>query len=204
MITVLLVGASYLIGSIPLAWLIAKAVTGQDLREMGTGNVGVMNTGVSVARWAGLAVFLGEIGKGAMAVFMARTLSDHEASAYLAVLAAVTGTRRSIWLDGAGGRGNTSAMAGFVLISWRSVLITGLIWLATRLLTRSSFVAMRVTLAALPIVFGLVARSFWAFLFSAAFSLLFVTTHRPETDDHLAIKSGWSSLGAFLTSPRRK
>ena len=40
----------YLIGSIPVAWIVAKLVTGQDLRQMGSGNVGVMNTALSVAR----------------------------------------------------------------------------------------------------------------------------------------------------------
>jgi glycerol-3-phosphate acyltransferase PlsY len=34
----LLIAAGYLLGSIPVAWLVAKWVTGQDLRRMGSGN----------------------------------------------------------------------------------------------------------------------------------------------------------------------
>ncbi len=45
--------AGYLLGSIPVAWLVARTVTGYDLRRVGSGNVGVLNTAISVARWAG-------------------------------------------------------------------------------------------------------------------------------------------------------
>jgi glycerol-3-phosphate acyltransferase PlsY len=59
---------AYLLGSIPVAWLLARWLTGHDLRRMGSGNVGVMNSALSVARWAGLLVFLTEIAKGLLAV----------------------------------------------------------------------------------------------------------------------------------------
>ncbi len=62
-----LVLASYLIGSIPVAWILTKLVTGSDLRTLGSGNVGVMNTAASVARWAGALAFAGEAAKGAAA-----------------------------------------------------------------------------------------------------------------------------------------
>jgi glycerol-3-phosphate acyltransferase PlsY len=45
--------AGYLLGSIPIAWIVAKLVTGKDLRTLGSGNVGVMNVALSVTRWAG-------------------------------------------------------------------------------------------------------------------------------------------------------
>ncbi|MGD8807710.1 MAG: glycerol-3-phosphate acyltransferase, partial [Chloroflexota bacterium] len=73
--TILIIGAllgCYLIGSIPQAWLIARLVTGKDLRQLGSGNLGVTNTALSVARWAGLLVFLGEGLKGIGAVLLMR------------------------------------------------------------------------------------------------------------------------------------
>ena len=56
--------AGYLLGSIPIAWIMAKLVTGKDLRTLGSGTVGVMNVALSVTRSAGLLVFLGELFKG--------------------------------------------------------------------------------------------------------------------------------------------
>jgi acyl phosphate:glycerol-3-phosphate acyltransferase len=195
--------AGYFLGSIPVAWLVARAVTGRDLRRLGSGNVGVMNTAVSVARWAGLLVFLAEAAKGIGAVFLARSLSSHEAAVALTLLAAVAGTRWSIWLRGAGGRGNTAAVAGILLLSWPTVACGLVLWCLARLLTRRSFVATRIVLLAWPLVFGLFTKSWWNGLAGAALSLMFLTTHRPETDDHLLIKERWPNLWRFLTSPRR-
>jgi glycerol-3-phosphate acyltransferase PlsY len=203
-VLILIVALSYLIGSIPVAWLIAKLVIGGDLRQMGSGNVGVMNTAISVTRWAGLLVFLAEAAKGVLAVVLARRLDGSQLSVGLAALAAIVGTRWSIWLRGAGGRGNTAAAAALLLISWPALLCLGGVWILTRVLTRSSFIAMRVMLALVPVALGLFTRSLWSALFGVAFSLLFIATHRTETDDHLLLKGRWSSLTSFLTMPRRK
>lgn len=198
------IATSYLTGSIPVAWLMAKLVTGRDLRNMGSGNLGVMNVALSVARWAGLVVFLAEVGKGVLAVALARRLGGGEVAIGLAVLAAVVGTRWSIWLRGAGGRGQTTAMAALLLISWPTLVGVLALWLLLRLVTRSSFMATRINLVAWPFIFGLVMWSWWAVLFGVAFSLVFVVTHQRETDDHLRVKERWPSLWAFLTAHRRR
>jgi len=59
-------------------------------------------------------------------------------------------------------------------------------------------------LALLPFTLGLVTQSWWYVLFGMALSLVYMSTHRPETDDHLLIKDRWPNLWAFLTGPRRK
>lgn len=201
---VALIAAGYLLGSIPVAWLITKVVTGQDLRQLGSGNIGVMNVALSVARWAGLLVFLAEAAKGMLAVALARALEGGEVAIGLAVLATVAGTRWSIWLRGAGGRGNTAGMAALLILSWLTLVIGLAIWFLARLLTRSSFVATRILLVLLPFILGLVTQSWWYVLFGVALSLFYMSTHRPESDDHLLIKERWPNLWAFLTGPRRK
>ncbi len=201
---VALIALGYLLGSIPVAWLIAKLVTGKDLRRLGSGNVGVMNTALSVARWAGLVVFVGEAAKGVLAVNLARAFGGGEVAVGLTVLATVVGTRWSIWLRGAGGRGNTAGAAALLVLSWPSLVIGVVIWALARLLTQSSFVATRTFFVLLPLVFGLITQSWWYGVFGMALSLVYLSTQRPETDDHLLIKDRWPSLWAFLTGPRRK
>ena len=208
---VALVVMGYLLGSIPVAWILARVVTGQDLRQLGSGNVGVMNTALSVARWAGLLVFLAEAAKGVLAVIVAQTLGGGEAQIVvgrevaiaLTVLAAVAGTRWSIWLRGAGGRGNTAGVAAVLLLSW-STIIAGLVaWTLLRVLSRRSFVATRGVLVLWPIAFGLFTRSWVYGVFGAALSLMYLSTQHPETDDHLIIKERWPNLWAFLSGPKR-
>lgn len=203
MIAALVLGG-YLLGSLPIAWLVARIATGHDLRQMGSGNVGVMNTALSVHRWAGLLVFLAEIAKGALAVSVSRAWEGSELAVGLTVLATIIGTRWPIWLRGAGGRGNTAAMAALAYLNWLALAVMLTLWFAARLLTRSNFIATRISLMLLPAVFGLINQSWWAALFGAAFALIFMSTHKRETDDHLLIKKQWPTFWDFLIAPPRR
>ncbi|MFQ5946307.1 MAG: glycerol-3-phosphate acyltransferase [Anaerolineae bacterium] len=199
-----LAGAGYVLGSMPVAWIVTKLTAGRDLRELGSGNVGVMNVMVSVSRWAGAVVFTAEAAKGIIAVALARLFGASEPAVGVSVLAAIAGTRWSIWLRWRGGRGNTLAMAALLVVSWMTLLAAAVLWGTARVVSGRSFIASRVTLVLWPAAFGLIQQSWWALAFGAAISLLFLTTHRRESDDHLAIKARWPSLGAFLASPPRK
>lgn len=202
--TIALAVAGYLLGSIPVAWILAKIVSGQDLRDLGSGNLGVMNVMLSVSRAAGGLAFLAEALKGVLAVWLARAAGAADLGVGITVLATIAGTRWSVWMRGAGGRGNTAAMSALLVISWATLAAVGLLWGAARLDTGRSFIASRVTLVLWPAVFGIIERSWGAVGFGYAVSLLFLTTHLRATDNHLAIKSRWASLGEFLTSPPRR
>ena len=176
----LLIAVCYLVGSIPVAWLVARLVTGEDLRQMGSGNIGVMNTALCVARWAGLLVFLAEAAKGAVAVTLARAWGGGQLAVALAILATVAGTRWSIWLRGAGGRGNTAGVTAILLLSWPTVVAGLVLWCVARALTRRSFVATRILLAAWPFLFGLITQSWWNVAFGAALSFMYLSTQHPD------------------------
>lgn len=199
----LLILVCYLLGSLPVAWLVTKLVSGQDLRLMGSGNVGVMNTAISVARWAGLLVFLGEASKGVLAVLLARALGGGEIFLGAAVIATVVGTRWSIWLGGAGGRGNTAGAGALLLIAWPAIPAGAAAWTLARVLTRSSFWATRVCLVLAPFILGIVTQSWWFVVFGFILSGIYLSTQNPETDDHQIIKENWPNLWSFLTGPPR-
>jgi glycerol-3-phosphate acyltransferase PlsY len=195
--------AGYLLGSIPVAWVLTKLVTGQDLRNLGSGNVGVLNTALSVHRWTAALVFFLEAVKGAVAVLVPRALGANEFEIGCTVIAAFVGTRWTLWLGGRGGRGNTLGAAALALYAPLALVVVVIIYLAGRWLTKSNFLAMRFALLLLPILAGLVTGSWLTVLFTALFALLFLTTHRPETDDHLLLKQRFPTLWAFLTAPKR-
>lgn len=193
----------YLIGSIPEAWLVARWVTGQDLRQLGSGNLGVANVAINVARWAGLLVFLLEAAKGMLAVLFVRAVGGDELLVAAGVLATVAGTRWSVWLKGAGGRGNTTGVAALFLIAWQIPLMILIVWVLVRVVTHSSFLATRLSLISWPIIFGVVSSIWWYPLFGAAMALIYLEAQREETDDHLLINEQWSNVWDFLTSPRK-
>ena len=193
----------YLLGSIPVAWQLTKWVTGRDLRQLGSGNVGVMNTALSAARWVGVLVFLCEIGKGVLAVSIPRLAGEDEITTGLLVIAVVVGTRWSVWLGFKGGRGNTAGMAALLLISWQALAFVLGIWVLARFLVSSSFKATRITLATLPFVTWAVTHSVWYTLMGLGLALIYLGAQQPETDDHQLIKERWPSFWAFLTGPKR-
>jgi len=112
-----LVAIFYLIGSIPVAWLVAKLAGGGDVRSQGSGNAGVMNVAINVSRWAGLIVFLAEIAKGVLTVSLARKWQLSDIMVGLAIVAALAGTRWSIWIYGDGGHGNTLGVAALLTLA---------------------------------------------------------------------------------------
>jgi len=194
----------YLIGSIPVAWLVAKWVDDEDIREQGSGNAGVMNVAIHVSRLAGLFVFLAEIVKGVLTVLLAQRWQLSDWMVGMAVVAAVAGTRWSIWIYGGGGRGNTLGVAALLVVAWQAVAISLGIWIITRILTRSSFWATRCWLLALPLTLGLVTMS-WAYaVMGALLALIYLSMHKTDTDDHAMIKQTYPSLWVFLTTPPRK
>lgn len=198
-----LAAAGYLLGSVPIAWIVTRLVTGKDLRQLGSGNVGVMNVALSVTRWAGLIVLLGEAAKGVLAVALARGVVDSEWAIGLTVLATVIGTRWMIWLGLAGGRGNTAGLAAMLVLSWQTLVLVFAIWAVVRLIGRSSFWATRISLLAWPFVFGALTGSWIYLAFGIVLSGVYLTTHRTVSDDHRIIKQRWPSLWAFLTGPKR-
>lgn len=206
MIVIVVIGA-YLLGSIPVAWLVCKGVTGEDIRCLGSGNVGVMNTAVSTARWAGLLVFLAEIAKGVLAVVVPRALVKGELTDIavgLSIVAVVVGTRWPVWLGFHGGRGNTAGISALILISWQIGVLLLAIWFLLRLLTRSSFLTTRITLLLLPIPVWIGTQSWWYALVGLALGLIYLSTQLQKSDDHMLLKEDWPSFWAFLTSPPRR
>src|SRR5581483_5752724 len=97
---------AYLLGSIPMGYWLVKWVKGVDVRKEGSGNIGMTNVWrVAGAGW-GTATLLFDIGKGVLAVWMARHWGREgdwvEVAAGLSVL---LGNVFSIFLGFKGGKG---------------------------------------------------------------------------------------------------
>ena len=116
-LTAALLLAAYLLGSIPTAWLLARRRWGQDLRQLGDGNVGAENAARVLGRRAGIIVASVDVGKGLAAILLARVgIGDDYflPAALLSGGAAIIGHSWPVWLRGAGGRGAATA-AGALL-----------------------------------------------------------------------------------------
>ena len=69
------IAVSYLLGSIPSAYIMARLRKGVDIRQLGVGNMGAANVLRHIGVWEGIAVGLTDIAKGAAAILIAQALS---------------------------------------------------------------------------------------------------------------------------------
>ena len=83
-----LLGAAYLLGSIPFSFLVARWFGVKDVRQVGSGNVGATNVMRSAGKGAGLLAFVLDAAKGAAAAWLAGLIEpegfDHAAGFNLA------------------------------------------------------------------------------------------------------------------------
>lgn len=96
---------SYLIGSIPTAFWLGKAIYGVDIRQHGSGNSGATNSMRVLGKGAGFTVLIIDILKGWGIVLLARALDFRMEDQFLFGLAAVMGHILSIFAGFRGGKG---------------------------------------------------------------------------------------------------
>lgn len=102
---VLLIAASYVLGSIPTAYLAGRWLKGIDLRRYGSGTISGSMIYEQVARWAVVPVGLFDVGKAALPAWLGLKLGLGMPVAAAAGMAAAVGHNWPIFLRFAGGRG---------------------------------------------------------------------------------------------------
>lgn len=133
--SILVLIISYLIGSIPIGWIIVKLIKGTDVREHGSGRVGGTNVMRAAGFIAGLLTSCADAGKGILAGFIATTIMpDSIWIKILAVILAVVGQIFSVFLiekheDGKlvfrGGAGGSTTLGGAIALvpgSWMIIV----------------------------------------------------------------------------------
>jgi glycerol-3-phosphate acyltransferase PlsY len=100
------VAAAYLCGSIPFGLIIARAASGADVRQVGSGNIGATNVARAAGRPAAIATLFLDALKGLLPVlFAARTRDAPPMLASGCAVAAVLGHCFPVWLRFRGGKG---------------------------------------------------------------------------------------------------
>ena len=144
LIVALLGLAAYLIGSIPPAYYLVRLVKGVDLREVGSKNVGTLNTYHHVGVWgAGLVLFL-DVGKGALAALLPGWIGAPDWAVYVTGLLVVVGHNWTFLLGFRGGKG-AATIIGVCLafLTWPTLiaLVPGVLAV---LLSRNAIVGLAV------------------------------------------------------------
>jgi glycerol-3-phosphate acyltransferase PlsY len=193
-LVIAIVAVGYLLGSIPIAYIVMRLYDGRDLRLVGTGNLTSTAVMVHAGRVPGTISLLGEIFKTFLCLYIVYLL-DAGLWAYLLMLvSAALGQIWSVWLKGAGGRGQTVFVTGFLVLCPIPFLFAGLSYLLTLRITGRSYFANQLfhvvtpftlMLANLfnPAILGLGEHSWGYSIVGAIFCGLFFYKQRRENDD---------------------
>ena len=123
LLAVLLIAAvSYLLGSIPVGYLLVRLFRHQDIRSVGSGNIGATNVLRSGGKGLGAATFLLDMLKGCTAVWIGGLLgallmpaAPLRSAQALAALVAVLGHMFPVWLKFRGGKGVATGFGVFLV-----------------------------------------------------------------------------------------
>ena len=118
----LLIGA-YLLGSVPVAYLVAKWRRGIDIRQYGSGNVGAANILAVVSKRWSIAVTIFDVGKGALMVWAAQLLGLGVVQQVTVGIVTIIGHNWPIFLRFKGGRGIFTSLGVITILSPKLGLI---------------------------------------------------------------------------------
>jgi glycerol-3-phosphate acyltransferase PlsY len=207
---------SYLLGSIPTGFLVAKA-KGVDIRSVGSGNIGATNVFRILGKGAGIFVLTADAVKGALAVLAVRPLTEFamqvlspETAAVLtqvsgqvsqvdryashfwsnhrevAGICAILGHNYTCWLKFKGGKGIATTAGVFAALAPAAFGIALAAWLVVFAASRYVSLASIVAAVALPLAVWLTGNGGLLIGVSAALGALAIYKHKANIERLLA------------------
>ncbi|SEL17668.1 glycerol-3-phosphate 1-O-acyltransferase PlsY [Pacificibacter marinus] len=150
MMLILTAVLAYLLGSIPFGIVMARAFGLGDLRNIGSGNIGATNVLRTGNKLAAFLTLLGDSGKGAAAVLIARVLVGED-GAGVAALCAMLGHLYPVFLKFKGGKGVATFLGTLLALSFPVGLAACATWLLVAVVTRYSSLSALVAALLAPI-----------------------------------------------------
>jgi glycerol-3-phosphate acyltransferase PlsY len=166
----------YLLGSIPFGLILTRLAGTQDLRSIGSGNIGATNVLRTGRKGLAATTLLCDVLKGTLAVIVAGYYGGPDA-AMLAALGAFLGHLFPVWLKFRGGKGVAVYIGVLIGLFWPAAVVFCAIWLSTALTSRYSSLSSLVASVVTPIFLWWFDHPALASLF-AVLTLLLFYVHR--------------------------
>jgi glycerol-3-phosphate acyltransferase PlsY len=170
--------AAYLIGAIPVGFLVARAAGGTDIRRAGSGNIGATNVLRTLGTGPAVLTLGGDIVKGYLAVRAARAIGPDAWAAAGGAVAAIVGNCWPVFLGFRGGKGVATGLGAFLaLVPW-AVAPAAVLWVAVTVVSRYVSMASVVACLSLPVGAMLLGYPRHSTAATAIAALIIVWRHR--------------------------
>lgn len=174
---VLLILASYLIGSIPTGYLLGRALRGIDIRTLGSGNIGATNVWRALGPAPALTALAGDILKGVAAVLLGRHFGP-QGFELVTAGAAIIGHGWSVFLRFRGGKMIATMVGILFMLPPVGISVAAAVWFSVTALTRYVSLASMTAAVAIPVGFAVTGADRNLILFTAAAAVLVIYKHR--------------------------
>lgn len=145
---------AYLLGSVPFGIVMARLFGLGDLRKIGSGNIGATNVLRTGNKPAAFLTLIGDAGKGAAAVLLARWLVG-ESAAGIAGLCAVLGHVFPVFLGFKGGKGVATFLGTLLALSFPVGAAACATWVVAAALLRISSLSALIAAGLAPVYAGI-------------------------------------------------
>jgi len=188
---------AYVIGSIPFSFLVVKLMTGEDIRQVGSRNVGATNVARSFGKWPGIIALILDAAKGYAVVAIARYVTAsqewplvplnkmdtsplHSRAFWitLCALIAVLGHMFPLWLRFHGGKGVATGAGAFLALdpiaTAAGLIVFAIVIISTRFVSLASILSA----ASIPLFLRFLTRApFWTINLSIVIAMAIIVKH---------------------------
>ena len=184
--SLLLLALGYLLGSMPNGYLAGRWLKDIDLRQCGSGSTGATNVLRNVGKGPALVVFLLDVGKGALAVLLAKSFGLNDWVQVLAGLAALAGHIWPMWLGWKGGKAVATGLGMFLGLAWPVGLACFGLFMAVISISRIVSLSSVVAAIGLPVLMVLAGANGASISVSVLASVMVLWRHRSNIERLIA------------------
>jgi glycerol-3-phosphate acyltransferase PlsY len=177
---ILILPGSYLLGSIPFAYLITRWKSGKDIRSMGSGNAGATNVARTMGKLSGLIVLILDAGKGIASVLVAQSWTGNDVWGAAAGFFAMLGHSYPIFLHFRGGKSVATGGGAFMTLAPLAMLGSIFIFIVTLSLVRIVAISSVIASASFPVLFWVFGGTPGLIAWAALSALLILYRHKQD------------------------
>lgn len=177
MLGILLVLFGYLLGAVPVGYLVGRAF-GVDVRRVGSGNIGTANVLRAAGKWPAILTLVGDMLKGLVPVVLAMVLVESEWLHAVVALAAVVGHCWPVFLRFKGGKAVATGAGTSIGLDPLVGLGLFAFWWAVVLVSRYTSLGAIAVMVVSPFAFALTGQPLPYVLYTIVGGALVLWRHR--------------------------
>ena len=183
---------AFLLGSVPTAYLMGRALKGIDVRDAGSGNSGAVNAGRQLGKGIGVLILLVDAGKGVVALVIGLVLQVPVLTIYVSAVLVVVGHNFTPFLGFRGGKGAATVLGMSALMLWQITAAAVLLGAVFLVISRRAVWAMAAVFVLLNVLTIATSQRPGLIILCLVLSFLVAATHfsRQRADLLPALKRG--------------